>query len=88
MSEVTAGIPPQTAGRILEKDLEARPDLLQLLDKNDNIRSIDELEKEIVVHAIAHYKGQMSEVSRRLGIGRSTLYRKLTKWNISARFLR
>ena len=27
--------------------------------------------------AIAHYRGQMSEVARRLRIGRSTLYRKL-----------
>ena len=27
--------------------------------------------------AIAHYREQMSEVARRLGIGRSTLYRKL-----------
>ena len=28
-------------------------------------------------NAIAHYRGQMSEVARRLQIGRSTLYRKL-----------
>ena len=27
--------------------------------------------------AISHYEGHMSEVARRLGIGRSTLYRKL-----------
>ena len=27
--------------------------------------------------AISHYRGQMSEVARRLQIGRSTLYRKL-----------
>jgi len=32
--------------------------------------------------AIEHYKGQMSEVARRLGIGRSTLYRKLKEMGI------
>ena len=32
--------------------------------------------------AIAHYDGQMSEVARRLGIGRSTLYRKLKDYDI------
>ncbi len=32
--------------------------------------------------AIDHYQGQMSEVARRLGIGRSTLYRKLKEYGI------
>jgi DNA-binding NtrC family response regulator len=35
------------------------------------------MENEIIRFAIAHYRGQMSEVARRLKIGRSTLYRKL-----------
>ena len=32
--------------------------------------------------AMAHYRNQMSEIARRLGIGRSTLYRKLTDLGI------
>ena len=32
--------------------------------------------------AIGHYRGRMTEVARRLGIGRSTLYRKLTELGI------
>ena len=32
--------------------------------------------------AIEHYNGQMSEVARRLGIGRSTLYRKLKEYGL------
>ena len=36
-----------------------------------------ELESEIIRMAIGRYRGRMSEVARRLGIGRSTLYRKL-----------
>ena len=35
------------------------------------------LEAELIRYAITHYRGQMSEVARRLQIGRSTLYRKL-----------
>jgi DNA-binding NtrC family response regulator len=35
------------------------------------------LEAEIIRFALQFYRGRMSEVSRRLGIGRSTLYRKL-----------
>jgi DNA-binding NtrC family response regulator len=31
----------------------------------------------VIRFAIAHYRGQMSQVARRLRIGRSTLYRKL-----------
>ena len=37
----------------------------------------EELETELIKYAITHYRGQMSEVARRLCIGRSTLYRKL-----------
>ena len=32
--------------------------------------------------AISHYNGQMSEVARRLGIGRSTLYRKMKEYGL------
>jgi DNA-binding NtrC family response regulator len=41
------------------------------------MRKLEELETEIIRMAIARYHGRMSEVARRLGIGRSTLYRKL-----------
>jgi len=41
------------------------------------VRPLEEMESEIIRFAIAHYRGQMSEVARRLKIGRSTLYRKL-----------
>ena len=50
---------------------------LALVDQRGEMRPLDELERETIRFAIAHYRGQMSEVARRLGIGRSTLYRKL-----------
>jgi DNA-binding NtrC family response regulator len=50
---------------------------LSMLTNGGELRPLDELESEIIRFAISHYRGQMSEVARRLKIGRSTLYRKL-----------
>ena len=50
---------------------------LALLDDHGDVRPLEEIEAEAIRFAIAHYRGQMSEVARRLQIGRSTLYRKL-----------
>jgi DNA-binding NtrC family response regulator len=50
---------------------------LSVLDANGEMRPLEEIETEIIRFAISHYRGQMSEVARRLRIGRSTLYRKL-----------
>ncbi|MGQ0683289.1 sigma-54-dependent transcriptional regulator [Bradyrhizobium sp.] len=50
---------------------------LAMLTSAGDVRPLEELENEIIRFAISHYRGQMSEVARRLKIGRSTLYRKL-----------
>src|SRR3954451_10252423 len=50
---------------------------LAMLTGNGEVRPLEEMETEIIRFAISHYRGQMSEVARRLKIGRSTLYRKL-----------
>jgi DNA-binding NtrC family response regulator len=55
----------------------AAADALPLLDASGEVRALEELEAELIRYAITHYRGQMSEVARRLQIGRSTLYRKL-----------
>jgi DNA-binding NtrC family response regulator len=50
---------------------------LSLVDAAGEMRPLDDIEAEAIRFAITHYRGQMSEVARRLRIGRSTLYRKL-----------
>jgi len=50
---------------------------LPLIDASGEVRSLEDIERDVIRFAIAHYRGQMSEVARRLQIGRSTLYRKL-----------
>ena len=51
--------------------------MLAMLTSAGEMRPLEEMEIEIIRFAISHYRGQMSEVARRLKIGRSTLYRKL-----------
>ncbi len=58
------------------------PGALSALDARGNVRTLSDVELEMIRFAIAHYNGQMSEVARRLGIGRSTLYRKLKEYGI------
>jgi DNA-binding NtrC family response regulator len=51
--------------------------MLSMLTHTGDVRPLEQLESEIIRFAISHYRGQMSEVARRLKIGRSTLYRKI-----------
>ena len=55
---------------------------LTLYRPDGHLRSMEELEADIIRLAIGHYRGRMTEVARRLGIGRSTLYRKLGELGI------
>ena len=50
---------------------------VMLYSQDGNLRSLEDIEADVIRLAIGHYRGRMTEVARRLGIGRSTLYRKL-----------
>jgi DNA-binding NtrC family response regulator len=50
---------------------------LALLGPAGDVRPLADVEADVIRFAITHYRGQMSEVARKLQIGRSTLYRKL-----------
>ena len=53
-----------------------------LFEPDGHIRNLEEIEADVIRLAIGHYRGRMTEVARRLGIGRSTLYRKLGELGI------
>jgi DNA-binding NtrC family response regulator len=57
---------------------------LFLLDAAGEVRPLADIETEAIRFAIAHYRGQMSEVARKLRIGRSTLYRKLESLGLAS----
>jgi DNA-binding NtrC family response regulator len=71
----------QPASMVLGNEIPIAPlasiGTLALLTPAGEVRPLDDIENEIIRFAISHYRGQMSEVARRLKIGRSTLYRKL-----------
>ncbi len=55
---------------------------ITLYAADGNLRPLEEIEADVIRLAIGHYRGRMTEVARRLGIGRSTLYRKLSDLGI------
>jgi DNA-binding NtrC family response regulator len=55
---------------------------ITLYTADGNLRPLEEIEADVIRLAIGHYRGRMTEVARRLGIGRSTLYRKLSDLGI------
>ena len=71
--------------RLIAAQSSALLDALALLDEAGEVRPLEEVESELIRYAITHYRGQMSEVARRLRIGRSTLYRKLETLGLDRR---
>ena len=51
--------------------------VIPLMNDEAHVRPLADVEADAIRHAVKYYRGQMSEVARRLRIGRSTLYRKL-----------
>ena len=58
------------------------PSAMPLLAANGEMRRLEDIEAATIRFALAHYRGQMSEIARRLGIGRSTLYRKMKEYGL------
>jgi DNA-binding NtrC family response regulator len=59
---------------------------VRLLDEKGHLRTLEEIERDLIQLAIEVYAGHMSEVARRLGIGRSTLYRKVREQGLDVPF--
>jgi DNA-binding NtrC family response regulator len=61
----------------------ARDGILAAVDPQGELRPLAEIEAAMIRLALDRYQGRMSLIARRLGIGRSTLYRKLKDLGIS-----
>lgn len=46
--------------------------------------NLDDVEKQTIITAIRKHQGNMSQVAKELGLGRTTLYRKLTKYGLDS----
>jgi len=62
---------------------EASASAVYLQNADSHFKKLSEIEKHVIESALRHYNGRMSEVARRLGIGRSTLYRKLEAYGVT-----
>jgi DNA-binding NtrC family response regulator len=56
-----------------------------ILDGAGHLRTLEQIERDLIDFALSIYPGHMTEVARRLGIGRSTLYRKLKEYDLEHR---
>ncbi|MFP6725377.1 MAG: helix-turn-helix domain-containing protein, partial [Alphaproteobacteria bacterium] len=71
----------QFEGRSQSDDLIADGCMLVLTAAGE-IRTLEAMEADMIRTAIQKYQGRMTEIARRLGIGRSTLYRKVNKFGL------
>jgi len=55
---------------------------VEIMDDGGHLRSLEDIERDLIEFAIENYAGRMSEVARRLGVGRSTLYRKVREYDL------
>ncbi|MGL1919649.1 MAG: sigma-54 dependent transcriptional regulator [Hyphomicrobiales bacterium] len=65
---------PQEAQHLAQR---ARSSGITAIQQNGEMRRLEEVEADMIRMAMNRYHGHMSEVARKLGIGRSTLYRKV-----------
>ena len=83
ISGLTPVIPSaETKAISSEATSDSGEDKFEILDRNGHLRSLEEIERDLIQFAIETYSGHMSEVARRLGIGRSTLYRKVREHDL------
>jgi DNA-binding NtrC family response regulator len=68
------------AGLIQPRDL---PENLVGAAEAGSTPSLDELERETILRALAQHDGNRTKVARLLGINRRTLYRKLLRYGVS-----
>jgi len=77
-SHETEGVSDTAHSHLSDIELPPLPDTpIRILDDRGHLRTLEEIERDLIQHAIEVYAGHMSEIARRLGIGRSTLYRKV-----------
>lgn len=61
---------------------------VSVMDREGHLRTLEDIERDLIAFAIETYSGHMSEVARRLGIGRSTLYRKVREHELDVEQVR
>ena len=79
------GTAPSVSHAALQPANDAVDQPVLITDPTGELRTLEAIERDLIQFAIDHYSGHMSEVARRLGIGRSTLYRKVREYDLKVR---
>ncbi len=58
---------------------------IPVINETGDVRQLDAVEADMIRLALGRYRGHMTEVAKRLGIGRSTLYRKMQEYGLETR---
>lgn len=80
----------ERALNLLSDDSVLTPDLLtmdvvapiKVEERSTEVKSLKDIEKDAIIHALNLYKGNILKVSAKLGVGRNTLYRKIKEYDI------
>jgi len=83
LSSIAASLP--NAAQLMDEVRAEAP--VRILDGRGHLRTLEDIERDLIQLAIEIYAGHMSEVARRLGIGRSTLYRKVREQGLEGALL-
>ena len=76
------GINTAPSGQPILAGAAERRECAAFVRPDGHIKRLLEVEQEVIEKALNLYRGRMSETARRLGIGRSTLYRKIDDYQI------
>lgn len=86
LSAGAAEVPaPAPAPRPLAGNSSTAFENVDVFDRDGHLRTLEAIERDLIQLAIDTYDGRMSEVARRLGMGRSTLYRKLREHGLEVK---
>jgi DNA-binding NtrC family response regulator len=76
------GVSQTVADHVVARIQDGPDNAISSTNPAGDVRKLADVEEELIRFALKFYRGQMSQVARKLGIGRSTLYRKLKDYGI------
>ena len=76
---------PTGAATIAAPEMDSSNGPIEITDAEGELRPLEAIERDLIQYAIDLYSGHMSQVARKLGIGRSTLYRKVREYDLKVR---
>jgi acetyltransferase-like isoleucine patch superfamily enzyme len=85
---IVAGVPAKVIGQISDEPgptgaSAVTDDSVRLFQTDGRLRALKEIEADVIRFAVDYHQGRMAIAARQLGVGRSTLYRKLDDLGIA-----